>query len=54
MEKVGKREGLVCICAECNKIIKLVGTVRDPSVALVSHGICSECAKKLYGEFFSD
>jgi hypothetical protein len=53
MEKVGKREGLICVCAECKKVIKLVGEVEDRSRALVSHGICPECAKKLYGEFFS-
>ncbi len=53
MEKVVKREGLICICAECKKIIKLLGVVEDRSRALVSHGICPECAKKLYGNLFS-
>ncbi len=50
MEKVGKREGLICVCAECNKVIKLYGAVQDQTRALVSHGICPECAQKLYGD----
>ena len=39
-----RREGVVCICAECKKVIKVVGEVRQDS--LVSHGICPECAKR--------
>lgn len=50
MEKVGKREGLICVCAECNKVISLFGAVQDKTRALVSHGICPECAEKLYGD----
>ena len=53
MEKVVKREGLICICAECKKIIKSLGMVEDRSRALISHGICPECARKLYGNLFS-
>ncbi len=52
MEKVERREGLICICAECKKVIKVVGTVGDRSHALVSHGICKECALRLYGDLF--
>ncbi len=50
MEKVERREGLICICAECKKVIRVVGVVADQSRALVSHGICKECALRLYGD----
>jgi hypothetical protein len=52
VEKVERREGLICICAECKKTISTVGDVTDRSQALVSHGICRECALKLYGDLF--
>lgn len=54
MEKVvGQREGLICVCAECKKVIGSLGDVKDQAHALVSHGICPECARKLYGDLFS-
>jgi hypothetical protein len=52
MEKVQKSEGLICICAECKKVIKIVGEIISGAPPLVSHGICPECAEKLYGEIF--
>jgi hypothetical protein len=52
MEKVQKKDGLVCVCAECKKVIKVVGEVTQGSAPLVSHGICPECAEHLYGELF--
>ncbi len=52
MEKVQKREGLICICAECKKVIKVVGEIGQQSAPLVSHGICPECAEHLYGDLF--
>jgi hypothetical protein len=52
MEKVQKREGLVCICAECKKVIRLIGTVTVGVTPMVSHGICPVCADKLYGHLF--
>jgi len=52
MEKVQRREGLVCICAECKKVIKVVGNVTPQNAHLVSHGICPECAARLYGDLF--
>jgi hypothetical protein len=52
MEKVQKREGLVCICAECKKVIRLVGSVTAGVTPIVSHGICPVCADKLYGHLF--
>jgi hypothetical protein len=52
MEKVQKREGLVCICAECKKVIKVHGHVTPEAASAVSHGICPECAEHLYGDLF--
>ncbi|HEY9593590.1 MAG TPA: hypothetical protein VHE79_03875 [Spirochaetia bacterium] len=52
MEKVQKRESLVCICAECHKVIRTDGIVRPGTRPLVSHGICQECAERLYGDLF--
>ena len=52
LEKVQKREGLVCVCAECKKVIKVVGKVAADSAPAVSHGICPECAERLYGSLF--
>jgi hypothetical protein len=52
MEKVQRREGLVCICAECKKVIKVVGNVTPQTSHVVSHGICPECAEHLYGDLF--
>jgi hypothetical protein len=52
MEKVHKRDGLVCLCAECKTVIRTIGTVAPGETPLVSHGICAQCAHKLYGEIF--
>jgi len=52
MEKVQKSEGLICICAECKKVIKSLGTTVPSAHPLVSHGICPECAERLYGDIF--
>jgi hypothetical protein len=52
MEKVQRREGLVCICVECKKVMRIVGNVEAEGVPLLSHGICPECAEKLYGDLF--
>jgi hypothetical protein len=49
MEKVQKSEGLVCICAECKKVIKMVGNASPAVPPLISHGICPACAERLYG-----
>jgi len=50
MEKVQK--GVVCICAECKKVIKVIGDAASPAAQTVSHGICPECADRLYGDIF--
>jgi hypothetical protein len=52
MEKVQKHEALVCVCAECQKVIRIVGTIPPGGTPLLSHGICPECAEKLYGDIF--
>ena len=52
MEKVQKSEGLICICAECKKVIRLIGAHGLRRPPLVSHGICPACAEKLYGDIF--
>jgi len=52
MEKVRKQEGLVCVCAECNRVIGVVGVVTPGASPRISHGICPECATKLYGDIF--
>jgi hypothetical protein len=52
MEEVQKREGLVCICAECKRIIRVVGSPESEDPHLISHGICPACAEKLYGHLF--
>jgi hypothetical protein len=52
MEKVQKSEGLICICAECKKVIRPVGAAVAGARPLVSHGICPECAERLYGDIF--
>ena len=49
MERVQKREGLVCICAECGAVIQSHGCTGSSGTPLVSHGICAACSEKLYG-----
>ena len=51
--------GLLPICASCKKIrdnqgywVQIEGYIRDHSEAEFSHGMCQECAKKLYPEFY--
>jgi len=52
MKEVTKKEGLVCMCAECGKVIRTVGDLEPPGVPILSHGICPACAEKLYGSLF--
>ena len=58
LAKVKKLSGLLPMCASCKKIRddkgywnQLEAYVRDHSEADFSHGICPECAKKLYPEY---
>ncbi len=54
-------KGLIPICASCKKIRDDQGFwhavevyIRDRTDAQFSHGICPDCAKKIYPEFFKD
>lgn len=56
-QKMKYLEGILPVCASCKKIRDDKGSwqqieeyVRDRSDANFSHGICPECAKKLYPE----
>jgi hypothetical protein len=50
---------LVTICAECKQVISLRDRNGRPLAApptddaLVSHGICEACARRLYGPIFN-
>ncbi|SHO53028.1 hypothetical protein [Desulfopila aestuarii] len=57
-KKVKSLEGFLPICASCKKIRNEKGEyeqiekyVSEHSEALFSHGICPECAQRLYPEF---
>ena len=57
--KINKLNGLLPICAHCKKIRddkgywkQIESYISEHSEAEFSHGICPECAKKLYPEFF--
>jgi AmiR/NasT family two-component response regulator len=59
--KVKTLRGLLPICASCKKIRDDQGYwqqvevyVRDHSDAEFSHGLCPDCARKLYPDFFGD
>ena len=59
LARVKLLSGLLPICANCKKIRddkgywnQIEAYIRDHSEADFSHGICPECAKKLYPEFY--
>ena len=59
LAKVKILRGLLPICSNCKKIRddkgywnQIEAYIRDHSEADFSHGICPECAKKLYPEFY--
>lgn len=59
LEKVKTLSGILSICASCKKIRddrgywnQIESYIRDRSEAEFSHGICPECCKKLYPEFY--
>ena len=61
LSEVKKLGGLLPVCANCKKIRNDQGYweqvevyVRDHSEAEFSHGICPQCAKELYPEFFGE
>lgn len=57
LANVNQLSGLLPICASCKKIrddkgywTQIESYIRDHSEAEFSHGICPECAKKIYGD----
>ncbi len=61
LEQVKLLSGLLPICSNCKKIrddkgywIQIENYIRDHSEADFSHGICPECAHKLYPRSFPD
>ena len=61
LSEVKKLSGFLPICASCKKIRDDKGYwnqvevyIRDHSEAQFSHGICPDCKKKLYGDFFKE
>jgi hypothetical protein len=58
-EEIRRLQGFLPICSNCKKIREDSGYwhqvevyIRDHSEAQFSHGICPECAKKLYPDFY--
>ena len=61
LERVKILSGMLPICASCKKIRddkgywnKIEAYIEKHSEAEFSHGICPECAKELYPEYFSE
>lgn len=61
LEDVRILRGLLPICASCKRIrddqgywTQIEGYIKAHSEADFSHGICPQCAKKLYPEFYRD
>jgi len=59
LERVKTLKGLIPICSECKKIrndggfwSQIEAYISEHSDAEFSHGICPECAQKLYPEFY--
>lgn len=60
-KKVKVLEGILPICASCKRIRtkqdeyqQIEKYITEHTEASFSHGICPECAKKLYPEYFKD
>lgn len=61
LQKVKQLSGLLPICASCKRIrndegywVQIEQYIRDHSEAQFSHGICRECAKKIYPEYCTE
>lgn len=59
--KIKTLSGLLPICASCKKIKddkgywnQIEGYIRDHSEAEFSHGLCPDCAKKMYSQFLNE
>ena len=57
---IKRLQGILPICASCKRIredngywTQVESYIREHSEAEFSHGICPECAKKLYPEYFN-
>ena len=60
-QKIKVLSGFLPICAHCKKIRddkgywnQIESYIRDHSEAEFSHGICPECSKKLYPEYYKE
>jgi hypothetical protein len=59
LDEVKILRGLLPICASCKKIkdedywIQIESYIKKNSEAEFTHGICPECAEKLYPDFFN-
>jgi hypothetical protein len=61
MDEIKTLKGILPICASCKKIRddkgywnQIESYLRDHTEAEFSHGICPECAKKLYPDYFKE
>jgi len=61
MSEIKTLKGFIPICAACKKIRDDQGYwqavevyIRDRTDAQFSHGICPDCARKLYPDYFQD
>ncbi len=61
LEKVKLLSGLLPICASCKKIrddqgywLQVEEYISDHSEAIFSHGLCPDCLKKLYPDFYEE
>ena len=59
LDNVKTLQGLIPICASCKKIRddkgfwnQVEGYISQHTDAKFTHGICPDCAKKLYGDFY--
>jgi hypothetical protein len=48
VENLREKQGFICICAECKRVIKFSGLIGEKANTLISHGICPDCARSLY------
>jgi hypothetical protein len=61
LQHVKRLQGILPICVKCKKIRddkgywnRIESYIREHSEADFSHGICPECAKKLYPDYIDD
>ncbi len=61
LDSIKTLKGFLPICASCNKIrdekgswVQMEKYISQHSDAVFSHGVCDECAKKLYPSYFTE